>query len=389
LWYGVKDIANELFIFGTEKNTNNLRPNEFWALRDVSFELKRGESLAILGANGAGKSTLLKSLYGLIRPDSGYINIRGNLNALIELGAGLDPVLTGRENIYLRASLTGLKRFQVEPLTESIITFAGLEEFIDAPVQFYSSGMMARLAYSITVHLSSDILLVDEVIAVGDLEFQRKCIDNMRDYLSKGGSIVLVSHTPYHIQSVCKRGILLDKGELIFEGTANEVLDKYFQNMHRRELSQHTKQDNTLSKERPLVIESVLLKPVEGDKIETEKDAVLTINYRALNRIENVAWGFNFWTYNDDVCIAGNGNGIPQTLNAGAGKLSCLIPKFPLLPGTYLIKGAISNLISTQVLATFGLEDAPIEFTVKATPDTKIIALRAFNQLMMLDIVWL
>ncbi len=227
LWYGLRDVAGEVF-FSKKKRAEILRRDEFWALRNISLDLKRGESLAVIGANGAGKSTLLKLLYGSIRPDAGSITIRGKSGALIELGAGLDPVLSGRENIYIRAALLGLKKSQIEPLINLIIDFAGLHDFIDSPVQFYSTGMTMRLAYAVSAYLKPDVLLVDGIIAVGDISFQRKCLKHMREYLEAGNSLVLVSHQAYHIHSVCQRGILLEKGECTFSGTAVETLDCYF-----------------------------------------------------------------------------------------------------------------------------------------------------------------
>src|SRR5882724_5600127 len=233
LWYGVKDMMSELLVFRS-RQTQVLRPDEFWALQDISFELRRGESLAIIGANGAGKSTLLKLIYGLIRPDAGEIHIRGNLGAMIELSAGFDQVLTGRENIYIRAALLGMSKEQVEPIIEAMIDFAGLRDFIDTPVQFYSTGMVSRLAYSIASHLSSDLLVVDEVLAVGDITFQRKCVNNMLQYLSRGGSLILVSHSHSQIHSLCKRGIVLENGRVVFEGSSIEALDRYVERQHAK-----------------------------------------------------------------------------------------------------------------------------------------------------------
>ena len=170
LWYGARDIARELVPFGS--NESPLRPGEFWALDDVSFELERGSSLAVVGGNGAGKSTLLKILYGLLKPDRGEVRVRGRMEALLELGTGFNPLLSGRENVGVGAALHGFDGRQTSALLERVIDFAELGEFIDAPLQAYSTGMKTRLAYALSANLEPDVLLVDEVLAVGDVAFQ-------------------------------------------------------------------------------------------------------------------------------------------------------------------------------------------------------------------------
>ncbi|HIP72872.1 MAG TPA: ABC transporter ATP-binding protein, partial [Anaerolineae bacterium] len=172
LWYGVKDVGAEMFGRGSERI--ELRSQEFWAVKDVSFQLKRGETLGLIGHNGAGKTTMLRMLNGLIKPDTGRITVRGRIQALIALGAGFNPVLTGRENIYVNASVLGISKAETDRRFDQIVDFSGIEEFIDTPVQSYSSGMVVRLGFSIAAHLEPDILLVDEVLAVGDLAFKTK-----------------------------------------------------------------------------------------------------------------------------------------------------------------------------------------------------------------------
>ena len=213
LWYGLGDIAREITRRSAHDRSVELREAEFWALKDVSFELGRGESLAVIGANGAGKSTLLKVLYGLVKPDAGRVRIAGRVGALIELGTGFNPVLSGRENVYVNAAILGFSRAKVERLMDEITDFAGIGEFIDTPVQYYSSGMQARLTYAVAAHMTPDVLLVDEVLAVGDIAFQHKCFTHMQRYLDAGGSLLFVSHNPYQIQAICRRGIVLEKGQ--------------------------------------------------------------------------------------------------------------------------------------------------------------------------------
>ena len=211
LWYGVQDIAWELT---GRKYEHELRKDEFWALKDVSFELKRGECLGLIGPNGAGKSTLLKMLNGLIKPDIGNIRIQGRIAALIELGAGFNPILTGRENIYVNASILGLLKHEVDRLLDKIIDFAELREFIDTPVQNYSSGMKVRLGFAIAAQIQPDVLIIDEVLAVGDRSFRVKCFNRMGELLANT-SVILVSHSMVAVARICNQVCVLDKGKVI------------------------------------------------------------------------------------------------------------------------------------------------------------------------------
>lgn len=228
LWYGLKDITSEAM--GRYGNNDQLRVEEFWAVNDVSFEVKRGECLGLIGRNGAGKTTLLKMLNGLIKPDKGRIEMRGRVGALIALGAGFNPILTGRENIYVNGSVLGLKKSEIDEKMEQIIDFSEVGEFIDSPVQSYSSGMQVRLGFSVATALKPDVLLLDEVLAVGDIRFQAKCLQRIKDVRYNGGGILLVTHILENVAHFCDRAILLDRGKLIFDGDASTTLDNYIRN---------------------------------------------------------------------------------------------------------------------------------------------------------------
>lgn len=212
LYYGLQDVLAEVFC--RSGTTEHLRPGEFWALEDASFDLHAGESLGIVGRNGAGKSTLLKLAAGIIKPDRGQLSIRGRVGALIALGAGFNPLLTGRENIYVSAMVLGHSRRDIDGLMDEIIDFSGLHEFIDMPVQNYSSGMYVRLGFAVAVQMEPDIMLVDEVLAVGDSAFQRKCFDRIYQMQAKGTSFVVVSHNPYQIERLCQKATVLSRGRL-------------------------------------------------------------------------------------------------------------------------------------------------------------------------------
>jgi ABC-2 type transport system ATP-binding protein len=212
-------------------NMRRTRVEEFWALHNISFEIEESHTLGLIGANGSGKSTLLKLIAGILTPTTGYVSRRGRVAALLELGAGFHPDLTGRENVYMNASILGLTRKDTDKYFDDIIDFSGIERFIDNQVKFYSSGMYLRLAFSVAVHVEPEILLVDEVLAVGDEPFQVKCMKRIRQFQQEGRTIIYVSHGFDAVRALCDRVFLLDKGELIVDGTAQEATrafrDKY------------------------------------------------------------------------------------------------------------------------------------------------------------------
>jgi lipopolysaccharide transport system ATP-binding protein len=225
LWYGMQDLGNELL--GRRHGGNGeLREEEFWAVKDVSFELKRGECLGLIGHNGAGKTTLLRMLNGLIKPDQGRIEMLGRVGALIALGAGFNPILTGRENIYVNASVLGLSKREINEKIDEIIDFAEIGEFIDSSVQSYSSGMQVRLGFAIAAALKPDVLLLDEVLAVGDTAFRAKCFQRIGKILSNT-CVIFVSHDQNQIARICDQVMLVRKGEVAFYGPARDGMDIY------------------------------------------------------------------------------------------------------------------------------------------------------------------
>ncbi len=225
LWYGVKDLFSN---FGGNRQERLLRDKEFWAVKDIDFELRRGECLGLIGHNGAGKSTLLKILNGLIKPDAGKVTIKGKVGALIELGAGFNPILSGRENIYNNGAVLGFSRREIEEKIEEIIDFAEIREFIDMPVQNYSSGMKVRLGFAVAAQMQPDVLIIDEVLAVGDLGFVLKCFKTI-DAILPHTAIVFVSHSMPMVSRICSQIVLMDKGKAIFQGENVAVgIDKYY-----------------------------------------------------------------------------------------------------------------------------------------------------------------
>jgi lipopolysaccharide transport system ATP-binding protein len=225
------NILKHPFRFATAKAKNAVgisKKNEFWALKGVNFTVNRGEIIGIIGANGAGKSTLLKILTGITPPTEGSAILPGHVSSLLEVGTGFHPELTGRENIFLNGAILGMRKVDIEKNFDSIVEFAGIEKFLDTPVKRYSSGMYVRLAFSVAAHIEPDILLVDEVLAVGDAEFQKKCLGKMDEVTKKSGrTILFVSHNMAAIQSLCARSVLIEKGQVAMIGKTNDVIARY------------------------------------------------------------------------------------------------------------------------------------------------------------------
>lgn len=201
---------------------------DFWALKDVSFKIKKGESVGIIGVNGSGKSTLLKMIAGVLYPTEGNVEVSGRIGPLIELGAGFHPELSGRDNIYLNGVILGLSKGEIENKFDEIVDFAQLKDFIETPVKHYSSGMYMRLGFSVAVAISPDILLIDEILAVGDIGFQKKCINKIKEFQRAGKTCVIVSHNLDLVKNICEKVMLFDKGKLILMGDPDKVISRYF-----------------------------------------------------------------------------------------------------------------------------------------------------------------
>lgn len=229
MYYGTCDILRGML--GLSSPSESLRPHEFWALKGVTFSLRRGERLGLLGCNGSGKSTLLRLLAGIYQPDTGRIEIRGNVCSLIALGAGFHPLLSGRENIYLNGTLLGMTKRDIDSRFEQIVEFAGLGEFLDSPVKTYSSGMHVRLGFAIAIHSNPHLLLIDEVLAVGDTAFQDKCIEKVLALNRQGTAIIFVSHSIQTIERMCDSGLLLKQGKPLFLGGIRECIRRYFDDL--------------------------------------------------------------------------------------------------------------------------------------------------------------
>ena len=229
-YYSFRDSLVDL-VKAPFKQKNKVKNNTFWALKDISFKVMPGEVIGIIGRNGAGKSTLLKILSRITPTTKGEITLRGRVASLLEVGTGFHPELTGRENIYLNGAILGMKRTEINDKFDEIVEFAEISKFLDTPVKFYSSGMYMRLAFAIAAHLDPEILLVDEVLAVGDVQFQKKCLGKMKEVSKQGRTVLFVSHNMTAIQNLCKKAILLKTGKIVYSGNARDTIKKYLTEM--------------------------------------------------------------------------------------------------------------------------------------------------------------
>lgn len=337
------------------KDDSRLKKNIIWALKDISFEVKRGEILGIIGCNGAGKTTLLKVLSRITEPTEGFAEICGRVGSLLEVGTGFHPELTGRENIFLNGAIIGMKRLEIKRKFDEIVAFAGIEKFIDTPLKHYSSGMYVRLAFAVAAHLQPEILLLDEVLAVGDFAFQKRCFEKMGDVVKEGRTIILVSHNLQAINSLCSRSICLEDGRISTIGETREVVDSYLRNI------EFLKDDEDISM-RTRAMRSEYLKFLELSFLNSKGEKTGTFFFRepfevrfvfeVFKPLENLRLGVGisasdglriFTTHHTDTGFK------PLTLKAGRYVASVCIQNM-LIPGRYILAVGTHDLRTGQGL---------------------------------------
>jgi lipopolysaccharide transport system ATP-binding protein len=337
LWYGVKDVSSELI--GSQNSRINLRKDEFWAVKDASFEVSSGEAVGLIGHNGAGKTTLLRMFNGLIKPDLGLIQVKGRMQALIALGAGFNPVLTGRENVYVNASILGISKAETDRRFDEIVDFSGIEEFIDMPVQSYSSGMTVRLGFAIAANLEPDILLVDEVLAVGDLAFKTKCQLRIQELKQSGVAIVFVSHNLHAISHVCNRAITMEKGRIIFDGGTEEAIDVYRESLIKR--NEGLEKFIRAGTGEIRITSLDILDENEGSQNEfkTGEFIKMRVHYKAHTPVITPVFNITINVLNDHQVtgIRTDLDGFQSGVLDGDGYIDVLIPNLYLLPNIYTI----------------------------------------------------
>ena len=334
---------------------NNQEKHMLHALNNVSFEVKAGETLGIIGHNGAGKSTILKLLSKVAYPTSGKIHTVGRLAALIELGAGFHPDLSGRENVYLNGSILGLKRREIEAQFNQIVEFAGLEKFIDTPVKRYSSGMYVRLAFAVAAHVCSDILLVDEVLSVGDAAFQQKCMTKMEELRQQGVTIVLVTHNLWSVESFCRRALLLRHGEIQAEGNPAEVIQIYRQNEREDLAAEELSETNNKSLRPTEEEDATVITCVEilDPKTDQPKERFESWDYMTIRAhfttkvaIQSPYLVVRISRTDGLICCRATNNRDPYFVARrleGEGHVEVLVGPLPLVPDTYTIEINIAD----------------------------------------------
>jgi len=324
---------------------------EFWALRDVSFEVPVGARFGIMGTNGSGKSTLLKCIAKILRPDAGRISSTGKLSALLELGSGFHPELSGRENVYLNGSILGLSKRQLDARFDEIVEFAGVEQFIDQPVKNYSSGMYVRLGFSVAINVDPDILLVDEVLAVGDAAFQDKCMEKFAEFRRAGKTVVVVSHAMGTMRTLCDRVAWLERGNLVEVGRPDELIDRYIDEGHS---SRVDAEGGSQWGSGEAVLSSVAFIDATGQpitKVRTGDEATIRLTYDAHERIDKPVFGLAIETLEGVYVWASNtrdADYVPDCIES-SGTVEFHIPRLMLLPGTFDISASIVDYSTTHV----------------------------------------
>ena len=366
-------LRDSLFsVFSKEKSHS-----EFHALNDISFDVFPGESIAIIGKNGAGKSTLLKILSKITPPTSGKIIARGRIASLLEVGTGFHPELTGRENVFLNGSILGMTRQEIKGKFDEIVDFSGIEKFIDTPVKHYSSGMYLRLAFSVAAHLEPEILIIDEVLAVGDAEFQKKCLGKMEDVSKNmGRTILFVSHNLAAVTTLCSKGILLENGTLKYQGTVKSAVDKYLGSENNLIPEWDLKSSTHKAPTEDFKFLSLKVKSSNGkisSHISSIEGCTISIKYELFKTISNARIGFKIKNLMGQTIFTSSDIDTNPTLliakhrNPGIYQTECQIPGNFLRPGNYLLSvwagyparfavDEISDVLSFEVIDTGSVE---------------------------------
>lgn len=312
----------------------------FWALKDVSFDVYPGETLGIIGRNGAGKTTLLKILSRITPPTKGSIKVRGRLASLLEVGTGFHPELTGRENIYLNGSILGLKRREINRQFDAIVDFSGVEDFLDTPLKHYSSGMQLRLAFAVAAHLEPEILLIDEVLAVGDAEFQRRCIGKMDEVSKSGRTVLFVSHNQGAVKQLCTKGMVIDKGQCVFWGTSLDALGYYSEKISK---SDDAVWVNSIDKNPEVLLERIEIRNARGKnttKFLNSENIELVFQIKSFSELKKFTIGFDLLRGGTTILRSRQIDAIEkdELVSGERNQFTCTIPKWFLHEGSYVIK---------------------------------------------------
>lgn len=348
--YGIADLSKNLL--GLKPDTTTLRRSEFWALDDVNFDLRSGETLGIIGTNGSGKTTLLRLLTGIFPPDTGEIHVKGRVGALVAVGAGFHPHMTGCENIFLNGTILGMSRKEIQTKFAEIVDFAEIEDFLDAPVSTYSSGMRVRLGFSIALHCVPDILLVDEVLSVGDLGFRNKSLRRMYEYREQANALIFVSHSLEQVRALCSRVIILDKGKVTYDGPTHEGCARYEELSRGKQLEEFSRnslvQPDERIKRRYSSFEEFELLDLgilsrENRKIESvamDDPLIIFWDFRVKRALEDIYFNAGVWNEKDVECIWVTSKDTHNirfpVLSKGDYRIIIEIPHHHLMPNIYM-----------------------------------------------------
>jgi ABC-type polysaccharide/polyol phosphate transport system ATPase subunit len=356
-----------------------LRPTEFWAVQNVSFEIQRGECLGIIGHNGAGKSTIFKMLSGIYGPTIGHIEQRGTLSALIEVGSGFHPMLSGRENIYIAGAIRGMSTEEIDRKYEKIVEFSGVGEFIEMPIKFYSSGMHVRLGFAVLAFLEPDILLIDEILAVGDLAFQKQCIEHINKLRESDMAIALISHSLYRIESLCHRAIWMDHGQVKLIGTSKDVIKAYRDHEVKKQLAATPSVASGVASDGEKVLynsDNITIHGVEtlhedgrtGREFAFGEDFRVRLSYTAKQRIHRPRFNYSFQLEGTTVFTVGMLlDGKSPEFVEGPGVIECIVRNRGLLPRKYdiLLYGTTSEgavyIVEPSIAASFTITAEGLE----------------------------
>lgn len=364
-WHKVRGKGDPYeVITETNDRTTQAKGDFVWALEDINFTVNQGEVLGIIGRNGAGKSSLLKILSKVTSPTRGKITLNGRVASLLEVGTGFNPELTGRENIYLNGAILGMTKKEIARKFDEIVSFSGVDKYIDTPVKRYSSGMYVRLAFAVAAHLEPEILIVDEVLAVGDVEFQKKCIGKMKDVANNGRTVLFVSHNMEAVRNLCSRALLMEQGTIVSEGSPSQVIETYLNNRNKADWGHFYTEAEAPGNEFTR-LKSIELKPIreDGKSIITVKSP-LEINISFWNYVEDLVANLSLHLY------AATGECVfnvitqlpPPTLGVGLHHARCIIPKELLNTGVFsvsfmLVQNTAKPLFNFEEVLTFEVEE--------------------------------
>jgi lipopolysaccharide transport system ATP-binding protein len=351
----------------------------FWALRNVSFDLKKGESLALVGSNGAGKTTTLKLLAQITKPTSGNIKVNGTLSALIELGAGFHPDLSGRENIYLNGAILGLKKHEIQRRFDGIVSFAELEKFIDTPLKRYSSGMAVRLGFAVAASVDPDIMLVDEVLAVGDVSFRLKCMTRIQELLDNGTTLIFVSHNMGLVKAVCQLGMYIDHGQVKYFGSSGEAIDAYNKALNEIRASQFEGRGEAPPMDSAnaeiVKLEVSCPEAVDPGVLMTNRPAKISLHYKAYEDIGDVSVNLHVFRSDGIGCIKlySRLDDAQITLTKGQGEISADLVPLQLVPGKYSVVATLKNKIESHTYSMSYSEWFQVEDEIAGSDDLESV----------------